>query len=357
MKSSKAAELIKSLCTKGTSDLHFKVGRPPMRRILNSLKVAEGFDPFTHDDLTHFIRSIVSEQMWNLFEQNHELDTSFSIPGFSRFRLNLFYQRGSLAVVMRVVPFAVPTLNQLKAPVVLEQIAMATRGLILVTGATGSGKSSTLAGMIHHINQYREAHIITIEDPIEFLHKDHSSSVNQREVGIDTKSFANAFRASLRQDPDIILVGELRDVETMEIALQAAETGHLVMSTIHTTSAKETIGRFIDSFPPFQQKQIRMQLAANLKAVVSQRLLQKKDSSGRILACEIMINTSAIKSCILDPAKEGDIVNLIEKGAQHGMQTFDQVILEMYEDEIVSKDEALVHATSPNDMSVKLSLM
>jgi twitching motility protein PilT len=295
--------------------------------------------------------------LWKRFVERSEFDTSYSIPGFSRFRVSVFRQRGTISLAMRIIPFQSPTLDELRVPSVVKDIALSPRGLVLVTGVTGSGKSSTLAGVIDYINERQSCHIITIEDPIEFLHHDKKAAINQREIGTDTHDFATAFRSALRQDPDIILVGELRDTETMETALRAAETGHLVLSTVHTTDAKETVGRFIDMFPPHQQKQVRIQLAANLRAVISQRLLERADRKGRILAAEVLVATATIRDQILEPEKVGEIMRTMEKGRdRYGMQSFDQAIMDLLADNLVTEEEAIRNATSPNDFRVKLRL-
>jgi twitching motility protein PilT len=268
----------------------------------------------------------------------------------------VFRQRGSVSLVLRVIPFNVPSLDDLGVPPVLKNISLSPRGLILVTGATGTGKSSTLAAMVNHINERRECHIITIEDPIEFLHRDKKSSINQREIGVDTGNFNDAFKSALRQDPDIILVGELRDQESMTIAMRAAETGHLVMSTLHTTDAKETIGRFIDAFPPHQHRQIRVQLAANLRAVTSQRLLQRADGRGLVLAAEVMVVNAAIKEYIAEEGKLNEILKNIENGREtYGMQSFDQVLIDLVKNGMVTPEEAIKNATSPNDFKLHLN--
>ncbi len=349
-------QYFKSLIVEGTSDIHFKVNRPPLRRVHGVLDPVEG-EPLTPGDTEEIAIHLLGSALWERFLESQEIDTSYSIPGFNRFRISVFRQRGSISIVMRIIPFAVPTLDELRVPEVVKKIAMEPRGLVLVTGMTGSGKSSTLAAIVNHINTNVKRHIITIEDPIEFLHQDRKSSINQREVGVDTSNFASAFRAALRQDPDIILVGELRDIETMEIALRAAETGHLVLSTLHTTDAKETVGRFIDAFSPHQQKQVRVQLASNLRAVISQRLLQRADGSGLALAAEIMVVNAAIRGYIFDPQKTGEITENISKGKEHyGMQTFDQSLMELLQMGLVNMEEAVKNATSPNDFMLKLSL-
>jgi len=345
-----------SLITDGVSDLHFKAGSPPLRRIHGVLYPIET-RAMQQQDTENLAMHILSEPLWKRFMLEYEIDSSYSISDYVRFRVSVFKQRGTISVVMRIIPCKIPTLEELNVPASVKNIAMIEHGLVLVTGVTGSGKTSTLAGIINHINTNKSCHIITIEDPIEFLHPDQRAVVNQREIGTDTGSFARAFRAALRQDPDIIQVGELRDLETMEIALQAAETGHLVLSTIHTTDSKETIGRFIDVFPPHQQRQVRYQLASNLAAVISQRLIEKADKQGRILAAEIMIVNAAIRELILDPEKSSDINAMIAGGReQYGMQTFDQALLNLLDQQLITAEEAIKNASSPNDMKVTLRL-
>lgn len=347
---------LKSLIVDGVSDLHFKTGRPPLRRIFGVVKPAESavVDGKIAEELAkHFL----GPQLWERFLQNLEIDIAYAIPGFARFRVNIYRQRGLISIAMRFIPFKIPTMEELGVPPIVKDIAMFNRGLVLVTGMSGSGKSSTLAAMIDHINGNWPCHIITIEDPIEFLHEDRVAVINQREVGIDTMDFHHALRSALRQDPDVILVGELRDGESMEIALRAAETGHLVMGTLHTTDAKETIGRFIDTFPSHQQRQIRIQLAFNLRAVISQRLLERVDQKGLALAAEVMIINAAIRGYILESDKLGEILENIQKGKeQYGMQSFDQSIIDLFRKGLISLDEALKNATSPTDMKLKLRL-
>ncbi len=348
-------EYLKQFILKGVSDIHLKVHRPPLVRVNGSLRATE-MAPLTEDDTHELSRHLLSDKQWEQFKETNEVDTSYSIPGITRLRLNIFQQRGSISIAIRILSFEIPSIQQLKLPEITSKLAAEMRGLILVTGVTGSGKSSTLAAIIHEINTTREAHIITIEDPIEFLHRDDKSAINQREIGVDTFNFASAFRSALRQDPDIILVGELRDTETMEIALRAAETGHLVLSTLHTTDTKETIGRYIDSFPAEQHQQIRIQLASNLRGVISQRLLERTDKPGRVLVSEVLINNAAIKECIIAQDRTGEIKSHIEKGDHYGMHTFDQSILECYNRGEISENEAIQYATSPNDFKVKLRL-
>jgi twitching motility protein PilT len=349
-------EHLRMLVLEGVSDIHLKVGRPPLCRIYGILVPSE-LPELTSEEIVKMAVHLVGEKVWSSFQENPQIETSYEMPGVARFRVSLFRQRKFVSIVLRVIPFEIPTLDSLKVPPVVKKICDYRRGLVLVTGMTGSGKSSTLAGMIRYINERYAYHIITIEDPIEFHHPDLKSSVNQREVGDDTSNFASAFRSALRQDPDVILVGELRDLATMEIALQAAETGHLVLSTVHTTDAKQTIGRMIDVFPPHQQNQIRLQLATNLRAVISQRLLLMANNEGRALAAEVMIVSAAIRDMILDPDKVFDITEHIEKGHdQYGTSSFDQSIMELLENGVVTKEEALRNVTNVNDFELKLSL-
>jgi twitching motility protein PilT len=349
-------EFIKSLVKDGVSDIHFKVGRPPILRLHGNLVVSDKQE-LTIADIEAITKQLLDARALQTLEKNLQVETSYSIAGFARFRVSVYRQRGSHSIVMRIIPFTIPTLDELRVPHVVKNIATLNRGLILVTGITGSGKTSTLAGMIRFMNEHYKHHIITIEDPIEFLHVDQQSSIDQREVGDDCIDYDVAFKASLRQDPDVILVGEMRDVDTMVTALRAAETGHLVLSTLHTSDAKETIGRFIDAFPPYHQNQIRLQLAANLRAVISQRLLNKVNNNGLILAAEVMIVTAAIRECILNQDKCSEIVEHIAKGHdQYGMQTFDQSIFKLLQEGLITEKEALAHATNATDMRLKLNM-
>ena len=287
---------------------------------------------------------------------SYEVDLSYGVPGVCRFRVSAYHQRGSVAIVFRAISFNIPTLESLNLPPVLKKIATEERGLILVTGTTGSGKSSTLAAMIDYINENRTSNIITVEDPVEFLHRDKKSIISQREVGFDTLSFAAALKGALRQDPDVILVGEMRDLETIETALTAAETGHLVMSTLHTLDAAETINRIISVFPPFHQRQVRMQLSAVIKGVISQRLVPKIDGKGRVPAVEVMIGTARIKECIDDKDKTKQIPDAIAQGyTTYGMQTFDQSLMQLYSSKLISYEEALRQSTNPDDFALKIS--
>ncbi|HZE89289.1 MAG TPA: type IV pilus twitching motility protein PilT, partial [Verrucomicrobiae bacterium] len=299
--------------------------------------------------------SIMSGRQKQKFKDNYEIDIAYSVPGLGRFRCNIFQQRGTVGLVLRVIPIKIRTFTDLELPGVLKTICEERRGMILCTGTTGSGKSTTLAAMIDYVNSTRTEHVMTIEDPIEFLHRDKKSLINQREVEVDTKSFAQALRSALRQDPDVILVGEMRDYETIETALTAAETGHLVMSTLHTLDATETVNRIISVFPPHQQKQIRIQLASVLKAVISMRLLPKVDGQGRVPAAEIMRVTPYIRDCIENKEKTKLIREAISQGtSQYGMQTFDQSIYALYQKEKISLDEALRRASNPDEFKLKI---
>jgi len=298
---------------------------------------------------------VMSTTQRQKFKESQEVDLAYSVPGLGRFRCNIFQQRGTVGLVLRVIPMQIRTIDELGLPRVLKAIAEEERGLVLVTGTTGSGKSTTLAAMIDYVNKTRPAHVMTVEDPIEFLHRDNRAMVNQREVAVDTRSFAQALRSALRQDPDVILVGEMRDFETIETGLLAAETGHLVFSTLHTLDATETINRIISVFPPHQQKQIRLQLASVLKAVISQRLMPKLDGKGRVPAVEVLITTPFIRDCIVDKEKTHMINGAIASGtSQYGMQSFDQSIFGLYEQGLVSLDEALRWASNVDEFKLKV---
>jgi twitching motility protein PilT len=297
----------------------------------------------------------MSTQQREKFKDFQEVDIAYSVPGLGRFRCSIFQQRGTVGLVLRVIPMQIRTVEELGLPAVLRKIADEERGLVLVTGTTGSGKSTTLAAMIDCVNRSRETHIITVEDPIEFLHRDEKSIINQREVSVDTKSFAHALRSALRQDPDVILVGEMRDFETIETGLHAAETGHLVFSTLHTVDATETINRIVSVFPPHQQKQVRLQVASVLKAVVSQRLIPRADGKGRAAAVEVMISTPFIRDCIVDKDKTHLIAGAIAQGtSQYGMQTFDQSIFGLYTKRLVSYEEALRWASNKDEFKLRV---
>ncbi|MCP4004036.1 MAG: type IV pilus twitching motility protein PilT [bacterium] len=346
---------ILTIAIKGNaSDIHLKAGLPPLFRVDGALVPLKNSERLGPEKLKEICDKIMTPGQKAQFEKNHEIDLAYSIAGLGRFRVNAFMQRGTAGVVFRVIPFGVKTIDQLVLPKVVEKIAMEPRGLILVTGTTGSGKSTTLAAMIDAINTNRTCHIMTIEDPIEFLIRDKRSVVNQREIGVDTLSFSNALRAALRQDPDVILLGEMRDFETIETALTAAETGHLVMSTLHTIDAAETITRIVSAFPPHQQPQIRLQLASIIKGIISQRLVPRADGKGRVPAVEVMISTSRIRECIADKELSKEIPDAIAKGyVSYGMQSFDQSLMAHVKNGVVAYDEALTHVSNPDDFALR----
>jgi twitching motility protein PilT len=348
-------DLLKIAFERGSSDLHLKVGSHPVIRVDGRLTPLTDAKRLMQEDTIAMAFSIMSGRQKQKFKENYEIDFAYSVPGFGRFRCNIFQQRGAVGLVLRVIPAKIRTVKELTLPPVLDVIAEERRGLILVTGSTGSGKSTTLAAMIDQINSTRTEHIMTIEDPIEFLHRDKRSLVNQREVEVDTKSFAQALRSALRQDPDVILVGEMRDYETIETALTASETGHLVLSTLHTVDATETIHRLISVFPPHQQKQIRLQLASVLKAVVSMRLIPRTDGKGRVPAVEVMRTTGYIRECIEVKERTKMIREAIAAGtSQYGMQTFDQSIYNLYKKQLITLEEALRRATNPDEFRLKI---
>jgi twitching motility protein PilT len=348
-------ELLKIAVEREASDLHLKVGSYPMARIHGTLVPVTEQKQLDHEELVEMAANIMSTAQRQKFKDAQEVDLAYSVPGLGRFRCNVFQQRGTIGIVLRVIPVQVRTIEALGLPPVLERVAHEERGLVLVTGTTGSGKSTTLAAMINHINNTRAAHIITIEDPIEYLHRDGMSIINQREIGVDTRSFAFALRSALRQDPDVILVGEMRDVETIETALHAAETGHLVFSTLHTLDATETINRIISVFPPHQQKQIRLQLAAVLKAAISQRLMPSIKGNSRVPAVEVLIATAFIRDAIVDKEKTHLIQTAIAAGtSQYGMQTFDQSIFSLFSQGLITYEEALRWASNVDEFKLKV---
>jgi twitching motility protein PilT len=347
-------EILKIALKGGASDIHLKSGLPPMFRVDGALVPLKNGERLMPDDIAQMGFSIMNPVQKQRFEEFREVDLAHGIPGLGRFRVNVFQQRGTIGIVFRVIPFGVKTIEELHLPKVVEKIAEEHRGLILVTGTTGSGKSTSLAAMLEYINSQRTAHIMTVEDPIEFLIRDRRSIVNQREIGVDTHSFANALRAALRQDPDVILVGEMRDFETIETALTAAETGHLVMSTLHTLDATETINRIISVFPPYQQKQVRLQLASILRAVISQRLVPRSDGKGRVPALEVMVSTARIRECIGDKDRTKEIPDAIAKGfTTYGMQTFDQSLMSHVKSGLITYEEALKHVSNPDDFALR----
>jgi twitching motility protein PilT len=348
-------DLLKIASERKASDLHLKVGSHPVIRVNGRLAPLSELNRLSQEDTIAMAFSIMSGRQKQKFKDHFEIDLAYSVPGLGRFRVNIFQQRGTVGLVLRVIPSKILTIEDLVLPPVLKTIADERRGLILVTGTTGSGKSTSLAAVIDYINSQRTEHIMTIEDPIEFLHRDKKSLVNQREVEVDTKSFATALRSALRQDPDVILVGEMRDYETIETALTAAETGHLVLSTLHTLDATETVNRIISVFPPHQQKQIRLQLASVLKAVVSMRLLPRADGNGRVPAVEVLRITNFIRDCIENKDKTKLIHEAISQGtSQYGMQTFDQSIYGLYKKDLITMEEALRRASNPDEFKLKL---
>jgi twitching motility protein PilT len=349
-------DLLKLASEQGSSDLHLKVGSYPIIRVNGKLHPMSNLKRLMQEDTIAMAFSIMSARQKQKFKESFEIDMAYSVPGLGRFRCNVFQQRGTVGLVLRVIPVKILTVRDLNLPPVLEQIAKERRGMVLVTGTTGSGKSTSLAAMMDYINTTRTEHIMTIEDPIEFLHRDKKSLVNQREVEVDTKSFAYALRSALRQDPDVILVGEMRDYETIETALNAAETGHLVFSTLHTVDATETVNRVISAFPPHQQKQIRLQLGAVLKAVISMRLVPCKDGNGRVPAVEVLRATPYIRDCIENKEKTKLIQAAIAQGtSQYGMQTFDQSLYNLYKQELISYEEALRQSTNPDEFKLKVA--
>ncbi len=339
------------------SDLHLKVDAPPVARVHGDLWAIQGSEPLTAADTDAVLEHIAAdnESARKEFAEVGEADFSYSIEGVSRFRVNAFRQRGTTSVVMRAIPYQVRTIDELGLPEVVRRLADEPRGIILLTGTTGSGKSTTLAAMIDHINSNRARHIVTLEDPIEYLHRDKLSIINQREVGADTESFARAMRRVLRQDPDVILIGEMRDEETVRTALSAAETGHLVLSTLHTLDASETINRIIDFFPPHHQQQARVMLASTLKGCISQRLVPRTDHEGRVAVSEVMVVTGRIQDLILNPEETGRITEVIGEGDFYGMQTFDQALLGFVTSGAISEEVAMETASSPHDFKLMLA--
>src|SRR5215208_3797668 len=346
--------VLQQLVQRNASDLHLKVGRPPTLRLHGDLL------PLDHpalrpEDLKGLAEQLMTPRQVKEFTENKECDFAIGVPGIGRFRCNVYQQRGSLCYAMRAIPYQARTIKELNLPNVLEDIALKPRGLVLVTGITGSGKSTALAAMVQHINEHRKANVITIEDPIEFLHRDINCHINQREVGTDTATFGQALRRVLRQDPDVILIGEIRDLETLDTALKAADTGHLVFSTLHTTDATQTINRVLSFYPPHQQAEVRFSLANALQAVVSQRLVPRSDKRGRVPAAEVLINTAAVKDQIRDSKSSLNIPDLIKEGAvQYGMQSFDQSLMQWYTQKIISYESAVFFASSPAEFALRV---
>jgi twitching motility protein PilT len=337
------------------SDVHIKEGAPPIFRVNGALRPYQKVKPFDHNALSKMAFGLMNDWQKERFIKNREVDMGYEVYGMGRFRVNVYQQRGKLSIALRIVPYQIKSLEELGLPPVIGDIALENRGLILVTGTTGSGKSTTLASMIDIINKNRNSHIITIEDPIEFIHEDKKSIIDQREVGSDTSTFSSALRVALRQDPDVILVGEMRDFETIETALTAAETGHLVMSTLHTLNATETITRIISVFPPYHQKQVRLQLAAVLKGVISQRLVPKTDGMGRVPAVEILVSTARVRECIVEKDKTSELNDAIATGQiSYRMQTFDQSLMSLMKLNLITYEEALKHCTNPDDFALRV---
>jgi twitching motility protein PilT len=348
-------DLLKIAIERKASDLHLKVGSHPVIRVDGQLHTLQDLKRLMQEDTIAMAFSIMNARQKQRFKDDLEIDIAYSVPGLGRFRCAIFQQRGTVGLVLRVIPARILSIRELTLPPVLESICEERRGLVLCTGTTGSGKSTTLAAMVDYINGSRTEHIVTIEDPIEFLHRDKKSIVNQREIDVDTRAFSTSLRAGLRQDPDVILVGEMRDYETIETALLAAETGHLVFSTLHTLDATETINRIISVFPPHHQKQIRIQLAQVLKAVISLRLLPRADGIGRVPAVEVMITTPYIRDCVENKEKTKFIREQIALGtSQYGMQTFDQSLFQLYRNGLITLDEALRRASNPDEFRLKI---
>ncbi len=345
--------LLERMVKEESSDLHLKAGSPPVLRIDGRLRVIKE-EPLSPEELRKTAQQIMTKDQQEEFIRTKELDFAIGVSGLARFRVNVYMQRGSVAIAMRTIPPSIKRIDELNVPQVLKDIALKHRGLILCTGTTGSGKSTTLAAMIEHINENISKNVITIEDPIEFLFRDKKSVISQRELGMDTHSFANALKHVMRQDPDVILIGEIRDKDTMDVALKAADTGHLVLSTLHTLNASETINRIISFYPPHQQQHIRVLLSATMIGVISLRLLARADEKGRVPAVEIMIVTPTIKEYILDPVKTLLVPTAIEEGSQYHMQSFDQSIMKLYGEGVISYEDAMANVTNPDEFNLKL---
>jgi twitching motility protein PilT len=344
---------LRHLIESGGSDLHLKVPAPPVMRVDGAMRAIDGLPRLTGEDTDGAVRQMLDDPAkLQEFVEDNEVDFSYSIPGVARFRVNAFKQRGSTSLVIRAIPVDIRSIDELSLPPVIRDLAEEERGIVLLTGTTGSGKSTTLAAMIDHINSTRSRHIVTIEDPIEFLHRDKHSLINQREVGMDTVSFKRALRRVLRQDPDVILIGEMRDEETVHTALSAAETGHLVFSTVHTVDAAETVNRLIDFFPPHMHNQVRAMISSTLKGAVSQRLVPTADGNGRIACCEVLRMTGRVRDMIMNPDETGKLPEVIAEGSFYGMQTFDQHLFEHLKNGHVEMDVAVQFASSPHDFKL-----
>ena len=346
--------VLRQMLEQNASDLHLKVGCAPTLRVNGELRTLP-MAAMRSDDMKTLADQIMPPKRQKEFGEMKEADFALGVPGIGRFRVNAYQQRGTIAYAFRIVPFQAHTIGELNLPQILEQVALKPRGLVLVTGVTGSGKSTALAAMIQYINQNKSANIITIEDPIEFLHRDQKSHINQREVGTDTASFAQALRRVLRQDPDILLVGEIRDLDTLDTAMKAADTGHLVFSTLHTTDATQTINRILSFYPPHQQSEVRFLLASALEAVISLRLVPRTDKPGRVPAAEVLINTAAVRDNIRDMTKSLNIPELIAEGTvTYGMQSFDQSLMNWYKKGVISYENALYYATNPSEFALRI---
>jgi twitching motility protein PilT len=348
-------EFLKIAIERDASDVHLKAGSHPMVRVHGTLTPLTGFPRLTTQDTEALAGQMMTEYQKKRLQEDLDIDLAYSLQGFGRFRGSIFHQRGSLSIALRIIPLEVKTIRQLLLPEVLEKIAFYQRGLVLVTGTTGSGKTTTLAAMLDYINTYRRENIITIEDPIEYLHKDKKSSISQREVGMDVSSFSRGLRACLREDPDVILVGEMRDLDTIDTALLAAETGHLVFSTLHTLDAPESINRIVSVFAPHHQRQVRLQMASILKAIISMRLIPRMDGQGRVPAVEIMISTPYIAECVADREKTTLIRDAVASGvSQYGMQTFDQSIYQLYRDGYISFEQGMKYSSNPDNFKLRV---
>ncbi len=346
--------LLSRLAQLDGSDLHIKAGGRARMRLAGSLRTVEDEPVFTAEDTERIAHAILNPANLEVFHDRHEIDFAYGLAGVGRFRVNAYYQRSSVALAFRRVLSTAVTVAELGLPPVVTKLASEHRGLILVTGPTGSGKTTTLSAMVNHINLTRQCHVVTIEDPIEFLHTDRLAAIDQREIGFDTESFASAMRVVLRQDPDVILVGEMRDRETVEAALMAAETGHLVMSTLHTTNATETVNRIVDFFPPHQQAQIRVSLAGSLRGIVCQRLIVDRTGNSRVPALEILVVNGRVQQSIIDPILTSEISSIIADGAYYGMTTFDQCLVDLVAKETISLNDAMNAASNPHDLKVML---
>jgi twitching motility protein PilT len=348
-------EFLKIAIERDASDLHFKAGNYPMIRVHGTLTPLTGSPRLTAPDCEELSNQLMTEFQWKRLQEDLDIDLAYSLPGFGRFRGNIYRQKGSLAIALRIIPLEVKSIRELLLPEVLEKVASYPRGLVLVTGTTGSGKTTSLAAMVDYINTFRRENIITIEDPIEYFHKDKKSTISQREVGMDVLSFARGLRGCLREDPDVILVGEMRDLDTTETTLHAAETGHLVLSTLHTLDAPESINRIISVFPPHHQRQVRLQLASILKAIISMRLVPRMDGQGRVPAVEAMIATPYIQECIAEKDKTMFIRDAIAAGvSQYNMQTFDQSIYQLYRNGYISFEQGMNYSSNPDNFKLRI---